>query len=97
MRAPYADHHAVLRRKARLTTKKFNVLEHELVPGHILLTEEEAAEVLKRYNISKGQLPKIKTSDVVVKQVGAKPGDVLKIIRKSLTAGKAVAYRLVIE
>ncbi len=78
-------------------TKKFNVLEHELVPDHVLLSEEEAAEVLKKYNISKGQLPKIKTTDVVVKQIGAKPGDVLRIIRKSLTAGKAVAYRLVIE
>ena len=78
-------------------TKKFNVLEHVLVPDHILLSEEEAAEVLNKYNISKGQLPKIKTSDVVVKQIGAKPGDVLQIIRKSLTAGKAVAYRLVIE
>lgn len=78
-------------------TKKFNVLEHELVPDHILLTEEETQELLKKYNITRGQLPKIKTSDVVVKQIDAKPGDVLKIIRKSLTAGKAVAYRLVIE
>ncbi len=78
-------------------TKKFNVLEHELVPDHILLTEEETQELLNKYKITKGQLPKVKTSDVVVKQVGAKPGDVLKIIRKSLTAGKAVAYRLVIE
>ncbi|AFD00881.1 DNA-directed RNA polymerase, subunit H [Methanocella conradii HZ254] len=78
-------------------TKKFNVLEHELVPDHILLTEEETQEVLKKYGITRGQLPKIKASDVVVKQIGAKPGDVIKIIRKSLTAGRAVAYRLVIE
>jgi len=78
-------------------TKKFNVLEHELVPDHILLTEEETQEVLKKYGITRGQLPKIKSSDVVVKQIGAKPGDVLKIIRKSLTAGRAVAYRLVID
>ncbi len=78
-------------------TKKFNVLEHELVPNHVLLTEEETQEVLKKYGITRGQLPKIKSSDVVVKQIGAKPGDVLRIIRKSLTAGKAVAYRLVID
>lgn len=78
-------------------TKKFNVLEHELVPDHILLTEEETREVLKKYGITSGQLPKIKASDVVAKQIGAKPGDVIKIIRKSLTAGKAVAYRLVID
>ena len=78
-------------------TKKFNVMEHELVPEHILLGEDETEELLKLYNISKGQLPKIKTSDVVVKQINAKPGDVIKIIRNSLTAGRAVAYRLVIE
>ena len=78
-------------------TKKFNVLEHELVPDHILLNEEETQELLNKYKITKGQLPKIKTSDVVVKQIEAHPGDVIKIIRKSLTAGKAVAYRLVIE
>ena len=80
-----------------MTTKKFDVREHELVPEHTLLTEEEAADVLKKYNITPGQLPKIKTSDVVVKQIGAKPGDILRITRKSLTAGKAVAFRLVIE
>lgn len=78
-------------------TKKFDVLTHDLVPDHILLTEEETQELLKKYSITRGQLPKIKTSDVVVKQIGAKPGDVLKIIRRSLTAGKAVAYRLVID
>jgi len=78
-------------------TKKFDVLTHDLVPNHILLTEEETQELLKKYSITRGQLPKIKSSDVVVKQIGAKPGDVLKIIRRSLTAGKAVAYRLVID
>jgi len=78
-------------------TKKFNVLEHQLVPEHIILTEEEVQEVLTRYKITRGQLPKIKTSDVVVKQIEANPGDVLKIIRKSLTAGQAISYRLVME
>ena len=68
-----------------------------LVPEHILLTEEEAAEVLKKYNITPGQLPKIKTSDVVVKQIGASRATFSRITRKSLTAGKAISYRLVIE
>ncbi|OPY30206.1 MAG: DNA-directed RNA polymerase subunit H [Methanocella sp. PtaU1.Bin125] len=80
-----------------MTTKKFDVREHMLVPEHTVLSEDEAAEILKKYSITAGQLPKIKTSDVVVKQMGAKPGDILKITRKSLTAGKAIAYRLVIE
>jgi DNA-directed RNA polymerase subunit H len=78
-------------------TKKFDVLKHQFVPDHVVLTDDETTEILKKYNITKGQLPKIKTSDVVVKQLGVKAGDVLKITRKSLTAGKAVAYRLVID
>ncbi len=78
-------------------TKKFNVLEHQLVPEHIILNEEQVQEVLTRYKITRGQLPKIKTSDVVVKQIEANPGDVLKIVRKSLTAGQAISYRLVME
>jgi DNA-directed RNA polymerase subunit H len=86
-----------LHRRKAILTKKFNVLEHELVPNHILMTEEDTQELLKKYNITRGQLPKIKSSDVVVKQINAKPGDVLTIIRKSLTAGKAVSYRLVID
>lgn len=77
--------------------RKFNVLEHDLVPDHTKLTEDEVQDILKKYGITRGQLPKIKTSDVVVKQIEAKPGEVLRITRKSLTAGQAVSYRLVID
>jgi DNA-directed RNA polymerase subunit H len=77
--------------------RKFNVLEHDLVPDHAKLSEDEVQVILKQYGITRGQLPKIKTSDVVVKQIEAKPGEVLKITRKSLTAGQAVSYRLVID
>lgn len=43
------------------------------------------------------QLPKIRKDDPVVKAIDAKPGDILKITRKSHTAGKFVTYRLVLE
>ncbi|MCD1294004.1 DNA-directed RNA polymerase subunit H [Methanocella sp. CWC-04] len=78
-------------------TKKFDVLKHVLVPHHELLPEDEVITLLEAYRIEKGQLPKIKTSDVVAKQLEAKAGDVIKITRNSLTAGRAVAYRLVID
>jgi DNA-directed RNA polymerase subunit H len=77
--------------------KKFNLLEHELVPEHIILSEEGAEKVLERYHVTKRQLPKLKLSDPVVKQIKAKVGDIVKIVRNSQTAGEAVAYKVVIK
>ena len=77
--------------------KKFNILEHELVPEHMILSKEEAKEVLDKYNAKIEQLPKILSTDPVIKAIGAKKGDIIKIIRKSKTAKKAIAYRVVVE
>jgi DNA-directed RNA polymerase subunit H len=76
--------------------KKFAILDHELVPKHILLTKEEKKQLLEQLKIRPEQLPWIRASDPVVKLIGAKPGDIVKIIRKSLTAGETVAYRFVV-
>ena len=73
------------------------ILEHELVPEHIILSKREAKEVLSRLNVKPEQLPWIKSSDPIVQIIGAKPGDILKIIRKSQTAGEHIVYRYVIE
>jgi len=75
--------------------RKVNILEHELVPQHILLSEEEAKRILKRMGVSKLQLPWMLASDPVSKALGAKPGDVVMILRKSPTAGVSVAFRYV--
>ncbi|MEM2122080.1 MAG: DNA-directed RNA polymerase subunit H [Candidatus Bathyarchaeia archaeon] len=75
----------------------YNVLNHALVPRHILLTEEEAEELLKKYHVKPYQLPYIKVSDPAAKAVGAKPGDIIKIVRRSPTAGEAIAYRYAVE
>jgi len=80
-----------------MTETRFNILEHELVPEHIVLSKEEAKKVLDQYNVQPEQLPKILASDPVVKAIGAKKGDIIKIIRKSETAQKAVVYRVVVE
>jgi len=77
--------------------KVFSVFEHELVPKHIVLSKEEAEEVLKKYHVKPHQLPYIKKNDPAIKEIGAKPGDIVKIIRKSPTAGEAIAYRYVVE
>ena len=75
---------------------KFRLQDHILVPKHEILSDEEVKEILKILGISKEQLPKIKSTDPIIKEIGAKPGDVVKITRESLTAGKSVFYRLVV-
>ena len=76
--------------------KEFSLLNHDMVPNHEILSDEEIALVLEKYNIKKEQLPKIKTVDPVVKEIKASSGNVIKVTRKSATAGEATIYRLVI-
>lgn len=77
--------------------KEYSVLKHELVPKHIILNEDEKKEILEKLKIKSEQLPKITTSDPVVKEMGAKEGDILKIIRKSPVAGVTEYYRIVVK
>ena len=76
---------------------KVDITKHSFVPKHIKLTEEEVQELLTQYNISLKQLPNIKKSDPVIKELNAKPGDVIKIMRRSQTAGEYLFYRVVIN
>ncbi len=81
---------------------KFNVLEHELVPEHYLVPEEEEAIVLERLKVKKENLPKIRKSDPVLRilerQYGHIPiGSLIKIVRKSPTAGRIIVYRVVVR
>ncbi len=72
-------------------------MNHQLIPPHEKLTDEQKAKLLEEQGISARQLPKILISDPMVEVLKAKPGDVIKVERPSPTAGKAVYYRMVIE
>jgi DNA-directed RNA polymerase subunit H len=74
---------------------KIEIFKNELVPKHEILNEDNKADLLKTLNISSSQLPKILSNDPAVKALGAKKGDVIKIMRKSQTAGEYNYYRLV--
>ncbi len=80
-----------------------NVMEHELVPEHYLLSEKETEGVLAELKVEKEQLPKIKKNDPAIKFLERSLGEtieegrVVKVIRKSHTAGFFVAYRVVVE
>lgn len=77
--------------------KEYSVLKHELVPKHIILNEDEKKELFEKLKIEPQQLPKIITNDPVVKEIGAKEGDILKIIRKSPVSGIINYYRIVVK
>ncbi len=84
-----------------------NILKHELCPEHILLSPEEAEEVLNRMHVTLDQFPKIRKDDAAIKAlertrrpdgtpIGPIPvGSVIKVIRESDTAGQFIAYRVV--
>ena len=77
--------------------KQLDILQHKLVPLHVVLSEKERDEFLENFKITPDQLPKILNTDPVAIYIDAKPGQIVKIIRKSHTAKEAVAYRLVVE
>ena len=54
---------------------------HILQPKHAKLKPTEVDDLLKKFNISISQLPKIKSTDPCVPE-GCKQGDILRIERK---------------
>lgn len=72
--------------------KKIDVLLHKLVPKHYLLTKEETQELLKKFQIRLSDLPQMFERDPVAIAIGAKEGDVVKIVRESETTVRSVDY-----
>ena len=77
--------------------KEVDISKHNFVPKHAILGEKEKRELLKRYNITLNQLPRIMTSDPMIEKLDAKIGDVIKITRISPTAGAIQYYRVVVK
>jgi DNA-directed RNA polymerases I, II, and III subunit RPABC1 len=73
-----------------------NITRHELVPEHTPLSEVEVTELLKAHSLEKHMLPRMLTTDPVAIYFGLEKGCVVKISRKSESAGKYVTYRQVV-
>ncbi len=78
------------------------VLNHEMVPEHeVIDDEEEIEEILEELGLDREELPRIFTNDPVVvalsEKLGRKipEGALIRITRKSPTAGEITVYRVV--
>jgi DNA-directed RNA polymerase subunit H len=77
--------------------KVIKITNHTYQPKHEILAKKDAEEVLKKYNTKPSQLPYIMISDKALEDLDVRPGDIIKITRKSPTAGESVYYRYVVE
>ena len=75
--------------------KKIDITKHILVPKHTKISDAEKKKIIERYNITGRELPGINKKDPAIQNLNVKDGDVIKIIRKSHTTGKATFYRRV--
>jgi DNA-directed RNA polymerase subunit H len=76
---------------------EFDVLTHQLVPKHEIISDKEIEKVLNELKLTKDQLPKILITDPSAKRIDAKAGEIIKITRNSPTAGVSIFYRMVID
>jgi DNA-directed RNA polymerase subunit H len=77
--------------------KAIKITNHAYQPKHEILPKKDAEEILKKYNAKPSQLPYIMISDKALEDLDVRPGDIIKITRKSPTAGESVYYRYVVE
>ncbi len=75
---------------------KFEVSKHELVPKHSKLSEKETKELFEKYSIELHNLPRIFRNDPAIQDLDFKDGDIVKVSRKSPTAGETTFYRRVV-
>ncbi len=77
-------------------TNEIDILSHELVPKHELLTKKEKEVLLNKLKATDKDLPKIFSDDHGITNLEANKGDVIKITRESQTAGETFYYRIVV-
>ena len=74
-----------------------NILDHVLQPKFEVLTKNERIQLLDDYKTYKKQLPRMLETDPVARYYNMKPGDIVRIIRQSITTCDAIYYRIIIK
>ncbi len=77
--------------------KDVDVSKHVLVPKHVKLSEKEKKDLFEQYVADLRDLPRMYKDDPAIQGLDVKEGDVIKIFRKSATAGEAIFYRRVVS
>lgn len=79
-----------------IDSTQMNPLSHYLVPPHEIVPKEEHDALMKSmYITQKSQFPLIRYhEDPITRVIGAVPGDIIKIIRPSPSAGEYIVYRV---
>jgi DNA-directed RNA polymerase subunit H len=77
--------------------KILKITDHIYQPKHEILPKNQGEDVLKKYNTKPSQLPYILQSDRGIEDLDPRPGDIIKITRRSPTSGESVYYRYVVE
>lgn len=73
---------------------QFNGLKHIMVPSARILTEEETADFMRRYNIADvhTKIPEIGRFDPLAKLICLRPGEVVHLVQFSQTAAEKHSY-----
>jgi len=80
-----------------MATKKPIITKHALIPSHEKISEEDKKKLFEEMNIKFKDLPKIRIKDASLVESDVKPGDVIKVIRPSMTSKEIMFYRGVID
>lgn len=76
----------------------FNPTKHKLVPKHMLCPSSAVDVICKDWGCIPSNLPRINTSDPIVKWFGGQPGQLMKILRPSEVLGgkEVILYRIIV-
>jgi len=72
-----------------------NLIDHDLVPQHEVLNNDEKQKFLQEYKVKGKELPRILLCDPIVRYYNLSPGTILRITRPSIASGESIFYRIV--
>ena len=88
---------SILVESFQLLELQYNVMLHDIVPHQEICSREEKRLIMREYKVTETkQFPRMQMADPVARYLGARPGALIKITRKSETSGmSAISYRIV--
>jgi len=89
------DHDEIYVNMFNIKRLQFNVLKHEKQPQAFVLTEEQTQKFMKENNVKKlAELPEISRFDPLAMAICLRPGQIVRLHRKSPTALISIYYRV---